>query len=370
MNFALTRVYRIVMRSLAFILLWLPYMLAAQQSSPRLIIQFVLYHYSRVTPDQLLERDDIHFFVDGVSITPVKADEQFAALEVMPGKAIKKIGRDTLWLDVMIDTQRMRIALPPVSLDEIRQLAQGLWIQFQPGVFHAADLPRAVHLTGTATNLQGITKTNSYFSIHFRCSGGYHIPIGHDPATAQINALLQCPGAKADGTVDISMEAMNWFGELNTTMHIRTPYSPRLDLGPFEFSPTRFKFQDGLSIDNEIQRDTLIAGNVGGQVHLHPVNPRQKDTLSIQLRWIGSGAPYVSSHTIIERPDGDKEIRFSFALRTDVEVATASWEEQARPFRIPQLPAGRYIITQESITGKNIRDLDFLIGREVVVWVR
>jgi hypothetical protein len=346
-------------------------MLPAQQSPPRLTIEFVLYHYSRILPDELLQREDISFRVGGIPTIPVKVDDEYAALEVMPGKAMRRIGRDTLWMEIGIDTQRMRIAFPPMPLAETRQMAEGLWIQFQPGLFQAGDLPRAVHLTGTATNLPAIIKTNSYFALNFRCGDGYQIPIGFDPATGKIDALVHCASLAPDGSVDIAMEAMNWFGELNTTMHIRMPYSARIDLGSFEFSPTWFKFDNGLSIDDEIQRDTLIAGNVPGlQVHLHPVNPRPTDTLSIQLRWIGSGEPYISSHTIIERPDDDKEIRFSFALRTDVNIATDAWESQARPFKMPQLPPGRYVITQESITGKDIRDMDFLIGREVGMLVR
>ncbi len=351
--------------------------LKAQPLFKALQPDFVFYLYGQHMPgDSLVARKDIVFRADGEVVRPgiiVNTDRAFVRFPTRRG--IDRYHTDTLWLQIEYQTQVMRIGFPPRAKAGAgdRYGIFGLWIDFQPGEFMVTDLKRVVDLRGRITNLAAIAPNNPYFDLIPRCDDNT-VPVQLDRSTGEITARMQCPSEKREGVdrITLELEAREWYGQLNTVMKVRVPFGPLVDLMDFDFVPTSFhRPQGNLVIDNEVKRDTIIAGNVAGlEVHLSPVNPRQQDTLSIQLRWIGSGAPYVSSHTIIDRPNGDKEIRFSFALRTDVDAATDAWQEQARPFKMPQLAPGRYIITQESITGRDIRELDFLIGREVPVVVR
>ena len=379
MNFRTAQVYRSMnMRPFTLILLLhLPWQLKAQPLFEALQPDFVFYLYGQhIRGDSLVNRDEITFRADGQKVRPgviVGTDRAFVRFQTR--RAIDQYHEDTLWLEVEYQTQIMRIGFPPrakASSNE-RYGTFGLWIDFQPADYMITDLKRVVDLRGIIANLQEIAGNNEYFDLIARCNESA-VPVQLDTATGEIKARMLCIPERRAGIdwIDLELEAREWYGHLNNTMKVRLPYGPLVDLQEFAFVPTRFhRPQKELVIDDEVKRDTIIAGNVAGlEVHLHPVNPKPEDTLSIQLRWIGSGAPYVSSHSIIQRPDGANEIRFSFALRTDVEVATDAWEEQARPFRLPRLQPGRYILTQGSITGKDIQDVDLLIGREVPFIVR
>ncbi|MDQ3101202.1 MAG: hypothetical protein M3R08_07430 [Bacteroidota bacterium] len=373
-----TQVQRVLgfMRGTIFILLNFIFSgIYAQPLFKSLSPDFVLSLYGqRMHGDSLLHREDIIFRADEQLVRPgIVMGTDRAFIRFRTRRSIDEYHKDTLWLEIEYYEHVMRIGFPPRAKDNERYAVHGLWIDFQPGDHLVADLKRVVYLEGTIKNLQEIAPNNPHFNMIAGCNG-FNVPAQLDKTSGEISARMLCQPRRVNGNdwIDLELEAHEWYGHLNTTMKIRLPYGHKVELQQFHFVPTSFhRPLDELVIDDEVKRDSIVEGNTAGlEVHLHPVNPKPDDTLSIELRWIGSGAPYVSSHTIQRRKDGNMEIRFSFALRTDVAVATEAWTEQARPFSIPQLPPGRYIITQESITGKDIRDLDLLIGREVPIVVR
>lgn len=346
--------------------------LSAQPGWRPLKVQFALYNDGLlVDPADLQLKNDYQITVDRHEAPLSRAGEtSFTQTEFSWWNSDISNHHDTLWMEITHEHRLMRIGFPPrAGKPGVRYSTRGIRIDLRPGRFMVTDLPKEVTMKGVVRNLDRIAQGNPYFDLMVRSGDHWSYSGVFDRTTGKIEATLTCTTTWDGRTewVDLALVTQNWLGMLNAEMLIRTPYGPVIDLDTFDLVGSRFRTKQGaLTIETALPRDTIIAGSLEAMsLHMHPINPSPIDTLDIELRWGGSGAPYVSSHTLVPRPDGMTELRFSFALRTDVDVACDSWIEHARPFRIPKLPPGRYMLTQEAITGKDIRNLDFLLGREI-----
>lgn len=374
-NLCTVRVYREAMRILFFLFGFLSITtLGAQPGDHPLEVVFGLYHDGvPIKPEQLRGPRSYRIALSGSDAEVFGYGHTDLAIVRFQGRHADPLHQtDTLWMTITHQRQRMRIAFPPMHVTHPDAYpSQGLRIDFHAGQVVCTDLRRLAVVRGTIGNLDVIAGGNPYFDVLVR--NGDHWSHGgvFDRATGRIEALLDMEPFREHGyayeLVDLTFVTRNWADALNTEMRAVLPFDPVIFLDTFDLIGTRVRMRQGrLVVDSTVPRDSVIAGAWPGlEVHLHPVNPSPTDTIAIELRWEGSGAPYVTSNTSELRPDGVTELRFTFALRTDVDVATDSWPEHARPFRLLQLPAGRYVLTQGPITGKDIAQVDFLLGREV-----
>ena len=369
---------------------------AAQPGLRGLDVVFALYHNHEMVPPSEVQRGTTVVVSLGSQITEVAqwGYTDFNVVTFDPYRSDPERHVDTLWMTIGWRDGQMRVGFPPRTGPHAELYSTNmLRIDLRPDSVMVTDLPRQIQVKGFVRNGPEISKSIKFFALNVRSSDHWAPDGVYDPITGRIDATLLCEPVrgKSGEEVRLTLQAQSWIGQMNTEMHIRHPFAPILDLDTFDLVPTHFRSERGrLVIDTSVPRDSIIAGNeFGTEVLLFPVNPAPSDTFHVELRWMGSGAPYVSSHTLVERTDGITEVRFAFALRTDVDVATDSWMQQAQPIRIPcalrpdvtvaiipgngrtqpfpsyRLPQGRYVLTQEMITGKDIRTVDFLIGREV-----
>lgn len=342
----------------------------AQPGYRSLQVSFVLYNNGVLVPAAELQgNSEFVFEMEGERVQPgTYGGEGFSYVEFDEVRSDRMMHRDTLWMNIVHRGQRMLIAFPPRSpAPATDYTANYLRIEFNPARYMVTDILKQVRVKGVVRNTESIAKGNPYFDlqVHNGTSWGYSGTF--DRATGTLDVTLPCTTVfeEHEEWVDLTLVAQNWYGVPNNAMVIRTRMNAVIDLGSFDLAGSRFRFDRSLAIETTLPRDTIIRGsNEWLDLRMHPVNPSPTDTLAIELRWNGSGAPYVSSCTLVKR-NGITEVRFTFALRTDVDVAADSWTEQARPFKLPQLTAGRYVLTQEAITGHDIRNLDFLLGREI-----
>ncbi|MCB0767607.1 MAG: hypothetical protein KDB95_10420, partial [Flavobacteriales bacterium] len=85
--------------------------------------------------------------------------------------------------------------------------------------------------------------------------------------------------------------------------------------------------------------------------------------------YISSGEPRVASHVISLKDLGTWLVDFNFAVRTDTEVCTESWNEEVSPFDLGPMSAGRYRLRQRSAHGDHLRDIDFLLDEDLYITV-
>ena len=361
----------ILLRSLSLALVAIGCSRAEAQPGLRALqVSFVLYNDGElVPPTELQGNSEFVFEMEGERVQPgTYGGEGFSYVEFDEWRSDRMMHQDTLWMSIVRRGQRMLIGFPPRRPPQaIEYTANFLRIEFNPARYMVTDILKHVRVKGVIRNLESIAKGNPYFDVqvHNGTSWGYSGTFYR--STGTLDATLPCTTIFEDREewVDLTLVAQNGYGTPNNAMVIRTRMNAVVDLGTFDLVGSRFRFDRSMAIETTLPRDTIIRGSTEWlDVRMHPVNPRPTDTLAIELRWVGSGAPYVSSCTLVKRKD-ITDVRFSFALRTDVDVAADSWTEQARPFELPQLPAGRYVLTQEAITGHDIRSLDFLIGREI-----
>ncbi|MBK7946074.1 MAG: hypothetical protein IPJ85_12575 [Flavobacteriales bacterium] len=347
--------------------------LSAQPGLRPMQVAFALYHEGRmVSVEELRERRGWSIRMENEPADiGVFGYKGLAYAEFNPMRSDPMFHGDTLWMTISHEQDRMRIAFPPLKGVPRRQHygTHGLWIDFRPGDFLATDLPRKILVKGTIRNLREIHGTFPY-ELLIGCGSELCRSDTFKRRTGDFETALkwQPVSDHASGAewVDILLVTRNAVEPLDMRMTIRVLFHTQVDLGEFDFVPARFRKLDNraMVIEANLPRDTVITGTQEGTaLHITAINLEAGERLVAQPIWNGPGEPLIHSWELVERPaDGIKELRFIFAEDTNV-----AWESEfgPRPIESPPLPAGHYVLTQKAVWGKGMRNVDFLIGREV-----
>jgi hypothetical protein len=229
---------------------------------------------------------------------------------------------------------------------------------------------RTVHVRGTISNLHALGLKGWYSALNIRSATWLAPASGPDPATKQFNGELECNVVRdALGQwVDIELTAMAYVQGRDRSMIIRVPYKRNIDLGTFDWKPSRYRWKpDGLHIETALPRDTVI-GSVDDPTLLiiRPINPAPTDSVRFEFIWENSGQPHQASMGGVYMKDCCTYLcDFTFAVRTDTDVYGESWPHHALLWLPPKLEAGRYRIRQVPAQGTNLRDVDFLLGKDL-----
>lgn len=167
--------------------------------------------------------------------------------------------------------------------------------------------------------------------------------------------------------VDIHFVGMSHLFREYPEMVIRAPYSTTIDLGRIDWRQSNYRWKEGaLVIDTAVPRDTLIGDRSGNHMRISPINPEPGDSMRFEFVWENSGQPHVASMGGFYMKDCCTILcDFTFAERTDTDVYGESWPHHARPFVLAELAPGRYRLQQTPATGMNLRDVDFLLNRDL-----
>lgn len=228
---------------------------------------------------------------------------------------------------------------------------------------------RTVHVRGTIGNLHELGLKGWYSALNIRSATWLGPASGPDPATKQFNGELECNVVRdAHGKwVDIELTAMAYIMGRDRSMIIRVPYKRNIDLGTFDWKPSRYRWKpDGLRIETALPRDTVIgAMEDPALLRISPINPTPEDTVRITVEWTTSGQPMVADHLGLYAGPDTTVIAIRFGVRTDTDVYGESWNQRATPWAFPQLPAGPYRLHQVPFTTEAVQDIDLLLGKEV-----
>lgn len=226
---------------------------------------------------------------------------------------------------------------------------------------------RVVEVRGRLTNSAELKAL--YPAVNIRSLGYLRPASGVDPATGAFIGELDCEVIRNEHGqwMDIAIEAFPYAGQRRPTMVIRMPFASSINLGAFEWRAGKYRWKHGaLVMDTAVPRDTVITDGLRGtSIVLRPVNPLPKDSMTIEFEWPSSGAPHVAGYAMSMKDCCTVLIDFTFAVRTDVDVYGDSWAQRATPFKLPGLEAGRYRLRQVAAQGEHVRDIDFLLSREL-----
>ena len=232
-----------------------------------------------------------------------------------------------------------------------------------------------VHVTGTIANIQN-WEINGYYTTmvvsnteprrHGVVSNGPQLMV--DRLTGQFEGEIVCEVIlnKHGRWVDIHVVNMAVTYHVYSTMVIRAPYANDIDLGSFEWAPTRYRWrEDSLMIDTGVPRDTVIGDLFGDHVRISPINPERGDSMRFEFVWTNSGQPHVASFgDLYLENESIVMCDLSFAVRTDTNVLTESWPHHV----VLHLHAdfkGRYRLRQVPAQGEHLRDVDFLLDKDL-----
>ena len=150
-------------------------------------------------------------------------------------------------------------------------------------------------------------------------------------------------------------------------MVIRVPYARTIDLGTFEWKPSRYRRKQGdLVIDTAVPRDTLIGEPWGIHVVISPINPVPTDSVKLQFHWMTGNPAYAASMGGLYMKDCCTFLcDFTFAERTDTDSYAESWWHRETLSLPPPLEPGRYRLRQVPATGEHVRDVDFLLNKDL-----
>lgn len=229
---------------------------------------------------------------------------------------------------------------------------------------------RTVHVRGTIGNLHELGLKGWYSALNIRSASWLGPASGPDPATKQFNGELECEVVRdAHGKwVDIELTAMAYIMGRDRSMIIRVPYKRNIDLGTFDWKPSRYRWKpDGLRIETALPRDTVIgAMEDPALLRISPINPTPEDTVRITVEWTTSGQPMVADQQGICIKDSSiRHLAIRFGARTDTDIYGDSWNQRATPWVYPHLQAGSYSLHQVPLHTDAVQDIDLLLGKEV-----
>lgn len=240
---------------------------------------------------------------------------------------------------------------------------------------------RAVHITGTIANIQSWEIKGYYTAIVVsstelpaRGTVSTRPQLIVDRKTGHFSGELPCEVIRNNHSqwVDLHLVLMNVTFNVRSEMVIRVPNARTVELGTFDWKPSRYLWKSGSPvIDTAVPRDTVVGDRFGDHMRISPINPTPSDTMRIEFVWHNNGAPFESSHSGFYMKDCCTVlIDFTFAVRSDVDVHNDSWSQHARPFTLQGMAAGRHRLRQVTSQGENLRDVDFLLGKDLYFTVR
>lgn len=281
---------------------------------------------------------------------------------------------DTDWLPFLVehgsDREPPRVPRVPYRMRSLMLLASGLCVL---GVLAA---PRTVHITGTVENIQS-WEINGYFTAMVVGSTSLPKP-GVVPPSPQLMVDLKTGHFEGELVcevirnthgrwVDIHFVGISYLFTAYPEMVVRVPYATHIDLGTVAWKPSHYRWKNGvLVIDTAVPRDTVIGDRFGTHVRVSPINPAPDDTVHFAFTWENSGQPHQASMGGLYMKDCCTHLcDFTFAVRTDTDVYGESWPHHVTLYVPPKLEAGRYRIRQVPAHGTNLRDVDFLMGKDL-----
>jgi hypothetical protein len=235
---------------------------------------------------------------------------------------------------------------------------------------------RPIHVTGTVSNIQAWEIHGYYTAVMVRTKAG--------PPRGTVERF---PGAMVDLTtgrfdeelnaevirnahgqwVDLHVVAISTLDIPHRAMVIRVPYSRTIDLGTFEWRPSHYRWKQGaLVIDTAVPRDTLIGEPWGIHVVISPINPEPTDSVKFQFHWMTGNPAYTASMGGLYMKDCCTFLcDFTFVERTDTDSYTESWSHWETLSLPAPLETGRYRFRQVAATGQHLRDIDFLLNKDL-----
>lgn len=229
-----------------------------------------------------------------------------------------------------------------------------------------------IRISGRITNWQQLIAGMEASTIGIRSDGWLEPNTAPDPATGRFEGSISCiPVRNAHGIwVDIEFHAFTNYGPGRRSMFIRAPFASHVDLGEFAWRPSRYRLKaDGLVIDTAVPRDTVIGDAFGTHLLLRPLNPAPGERIELVFGYVTSGEPRQVDHELRVSARGKHRVDFIFAVRTDTEVFTESWNETVTPIDLGELLPGRYRLRQKRARGDALRDIDFLLKDELIITV-
>lgn len=239
----------------------------------------------------------------------------------------------------------------------------------------ASAAVRTVHVTGTVANIQRWEIKGYYTSM---VANGVGMPrpgtvwtspqLNVDLKTGHFEGEITCEVVRnAHGRwVDIHLVNAAVTYQVYSEMVIRAPFAKAIDLGAFDWKPSHYRWKEGaLVIDTAVPRDTVIGDLFGDHIHISPINPERGDSMRFEFVWNNSGQPHVASFS---DPYLENEsivmCDLSFAVRTDTDVYTESWQHRVM-LSLRAEVSGRYLLGQVPAQEEHLRDVDFLLEKDL-----
>lgn len=344
----------------------------AQPVFEYLHVHFALYNNGQlVSPNALRTTKEYRFLLDGKVVGVGGKDPGSVSCSFGTYKSDAAYHRDTLWMEIFHKREHMRIAFPPrLSERGLTYTADGLRIDFKPGTVVVTDLPKRVHLCGTIANIGAIRDTIGFMNFYARAGQNWARSIVIDPMTGYFEGDLDGATHMEAGRewVDVEFVAspLSTLDALHR-MVVRVPYRTEVHMGTIPWVPSRFRMDhNGLHIETGLPRDTVIGDPTGTHVRINPINPSPTDSVRFEFTWENSGQPHQASMGGLYMKDCCTYLcDFTFAVRTDTDVYGESWPHHVTLYLPPKLEAGRYRIRQVAAQGANLRDVDFLLGKDL-----
>jgi hypothetical protein len=239
---------------------------------------------------------------------------------------------------------------------------------------------RTVHITGTVANIQS-WEIKGYYTAMVANGVGMPRPgtvwtspqLNVDLKTGHFEGEIACEVVRnAHGRwVDIHLVNAAVTYQVYSEMVIRAPYAKGIDLGTFDWKPSHYRWKEGeLVIDTAVPRDTLIGELFGDHVRISPINPERGDSMRFEFVWTNSGQPHVArfSDLYLEN-ESIVACDLTFAVRTDTDIYTESWPHHVVLYLRAEA-SGRYLLRQVPAQGEHLRDVDFLLDKDLYFTVR
>ncbi len=243
-------------------------------------------------------------------------------------------------------------------------------------VVAASASKRPIHVTGTVANIQAWEIRGYYTAVMVRAKDRPpHTSVERFP-----EAIVDLKTGRFDGElnaevvrnahvqwVDLRLVAISTHDIPHREMVIRVPYARAIDLGTFDWKPSHYRWkQSELVIDTAVPRDTLIGEPWGIHVVISPINPGPVDSVKFQFHWMTGNPAYAASMGGLYMKDCCTFLcDFTFAERTDTDIYADSWWHRETLSLPPPLETGRYRLRQTPAAGDHLRDVDFLLNKDL-----
>lgn len=233
-----------------------------------------------------------------------------------------------------------------------------------------------MRVTGTIANIN-TWELRGYYTAVFVRTGD---PPVHGTVELRPGAMVDLKTGHFEGDVDgqvihnahghwldLRVIAMSTLQIDPAEMVIRVPFARSIDLGTFEWKLSHYRWKQGaLVIDSAVPRDTVIGDPWGIHVVISPINPTPQDSILFEFHWItgnpafaaSMGGPYMKDCCTLL-------CDFTFAERTDTDICTESWWHKTSLVLPAPLQHGRYRSRQVPATGENLRDVDFMLNKDL-----